>query len=146
MRREYIVRRIRARGKYTECNRYKKKRKFKLRSVSTPLLLAIFFVAATLCSRPRVKPGPVQANWRQACANNAESQLSCLNRISLRQASLGDLLLIAGVGDKTAATLYNERAQILASAHANGEAEGLETAKGVGPATAKKLLPYLSLK
>jgi DNA uptake protein ComE-like DNA-binding protein len=72
--------------------------------------------------------------------------LSCGNKISLRHATLADLLLIPGVGDKTAQTLIKERAQILATANADGEAAGLESAKGIGPETAKKLMKYLGLK
>ena len=77
---------------------------------------------------------------------DAEGRLAAREKLALACADMSGLELISGVSDRLASELVNERKRIVSQAQADlSHEEAMQLAHGVGAATAKKLLKYLSL-
>ena len=111
--------------------------------IVTALLLCSIY--STLSARAAEHKTYSLPSLKTICATNSEAAFACKNKINLRQAEMADLLLIPGVGDKTAQLILVHRDEILAAASSGNTRAAFELVDGVGPKLAGELEEYLGV-
>jgi hypothetical protein len=109
------------------------------------LLVAVLAVVRVASLDLLASPGALRSIPEAVVINlDPESTLAVRERLSLACADPVSLELISGISDRLAFELAHNRARIVKSAQDGlGSEAALQLARGVGAATARKLLGYL---
>ena len=115
------------------------------RCTALSILTLLAFVAIRLL--PSLSPPPeVDPSWfLPPSYDDPEGRLAMGHKLPLQCANIFSLELVKGVSDTLAAELLTSRFDIIGHARTGSPIDAIQRAKGVGEATAERLLRYIDL-